>query len=394
MVSPGDAVIPSRVVPFAVPLIDEADIAAVVDVMRSGWITTGPNVRAFEQRFADRLGVRHAVAVNSATAALHLALDAIGLQRGDEVIVPTVTFTASAEVVRYFDATPVLVDVVPDTLCIDPDALRRAITPQTKAVMPVHLGGHPAEMNTIMGIAEEYDLRVIEDVAHAFPCRYGDRDAGTFGDLAAFSFYATKTITTAEGGMLVTDSDEYADRARVMALHGMDRDAWKRYARGGSWRYDVVAPGYKYNMTDMAAALGISQMDKADWMWHRRSAIADRYNAAFAGVPALEVPACHVDVQHSWHLYVLRLNLDQLAIDRDRFLQQLDDLGVMTSVHFIPVHSFTYYRTTYDYKDDQFPVATREFARYFSLPIYPAMSDEDVEHVIAAVLTVVERNSR
>lgn len=389
-----DAVAIPRVVPFAVPSIEDDDIAAVVDVMRTGWITTGPNVREFEQRFAERLGAKHAVALNSATAALHLALDAISLRAGDEVIVPTLTFTASAEVVRYFDAKPVLVDVLPDTLCIDAQAVRRAITPRTRAIMPVHLGGHAAEMDALMAIAHEHDLRVIEDTAHAFPSAYHGRNAGTMGDISAFSFYATKTITTAEGGMLVTDSDAYAERARVMSLHGMDRDSWKRYTRGGSWRYDVVAPGYKYNMTDMAAALGLSQLAKAGAMWRRRCEIAELYNQAFKTLPELELPTVHEYVEHAWHLYVPRLHLDRLNIDRDAFLRELDDRGVMTSVHFIPVHTFTYYRSTYGYEDSEFPVASAEFERYFSLPIYPAMSREDVDQVIRSVRDVVSRYRR
>jgi dTDP-4-amino-4,6-dideoxygalactose transaminase len=381
-------------VPFAVPDIDDADIDAVVEVLRSGWITTGPRVRELEERFARLLGMKHAVAVNSATAALHLGLDAIGIQPGDEVIVPTITFTASAEVCRYFDAKPVLVDVLQDTLCLDPKSVEAAITSRTRAIMPVHMGGHPAEMDAIMDLAAAHGLAVIEDAAHAFPCTYRGRAAGTIGHLAAFSFYATKTITTAEGGMLVTNDDAYADRARVMALHGMDRDAWKRYARGGSWRYDVVAPGFKYNMTDIAAALGLSQLRKADAMWQRRAEIARRYSQALADCPELEIPTTQPEAVHSWHLYVLRLNLDQLTLDRDTFLRELDARGVMTSVHFIPVHTFTYYRSTYGWKDVDFPVACREFERYFSLPIYPVMRDHEVDQVIHAVIDVVTRFRR
>jgi perosamine synthetase len=398
-----------RVVPFAVPFLDDDDIAGVVEVLRSGWITTGPRVRAFESAFAERLGVKHAIAVCSATAALHLSLDAIGLRPGDEVIVPDITFTATAEVVRYFDATPVLVDVLPGSLCIDPEAARRAVTPRTRAIIPVHLGGHPAPMNALLALAREHGLAVIEDAAHAFPCRYGGREIGTIGDMGAFSFYATKTITTGEGGMLVTDNDEWADRARVMALHGMSRDAWKRYAHGGSWRYDVVAPGFKYNMTDIAASLGLTQLAKVDVMWERRQAIAARYTEAFSVIPELEAPPGAdtdgdiepAEIEHSWHLYVLRLqdtggNIGRTGarLDRDAFIRELDDRGVMTSVHFIPVHSFTYYRSTYGYEDASFPVAEREFARMLSLPLYPSMTADDVEHVIAAVTDVVERHCR
>jgi dTDP-4-amino-4,6-dideoxygalactose transaminase len=391
-----------RVVPFAVPFLDEDDVEGVVEVLRSGWITTGPRVRSFESAFAERLGMKHAIAVCSATAALHLSLDALGLQAGDEVLVPDITFTATAEVVRYFDATPVLVDVLPETLCLDPEAARRAVTPRTRAIIPVHLGGHPAPMHALIDLAGEHDLVVIEDAAHAFPCRYDGQEIGTLGHMSAFSFYATKTITTGEGGMLVTNDDEWADRARVMALHGMSRDAWKRYTRGGSWRYDVIAPGFKYNMTDIAASLGLTQLAKVDDMWNRRRAIAARYTEAFSALPELQTPPAadsagdqeSVPIEHSWHLYVLRLQEDRLDLDRDSFLRALDERGVMTSVHFIPVHSFTYYRSTYGYRDEAFPVATREFERMFSLPIYPSMTADDVEHVIAAVTDVVERHRR
>lgn len=391
------AMVPARrthPLPFALPDIDEDDISAVVEVMRSGWITTGPRVREFEAEFSGRLGVKHAIAVNSATAALHLALDAIGLKAGDEVIVPTVTFTASGEVVRYFDAVPVLVDVDADTLCIDIQAIERAITPRTRAIMPVHMAGHPAMLDEVMALAEENDLVVIEDAAHAFPCKYRGRDVGTVGHLSAFSFYATKTITTAEGGMLVTNDDDYADRARTMALHGMSRDAWKRYSAAGSWRYDVVAPGFKYNMTDMAAALGLSQMLKVDRMWERRQSIAELYSAAFGPLAELQVPETYGDVVHAWHLYVLRLNLERLTLTRDAFIQELTQRGIMTSVHFIPLHTFTYYRETYGYRVDAFPVASSEFHRMLSLPIYPAMSDQDVADVVDVVTDVVRASRK
>ena len=377
--------------PFALPDIDEEDIAAVVEVMRSGWITTGPKARSFEEEFAGRLGVKHAIAINSCTAALHLALDAVGLGAGEEVIVPTMTFTASAEVVHYFNARPVLVDVQADTLCIDPGAVRRAITPRTRAIMPVHYAGHPADMDEIVSIAAHHGLAVVEDAAHAFPSYYRGRPVGTIGQLGAFSFYATKTITTAEGGMLVTNCDAYAERARIMALHGMSRDAWKRYTPRGSWRYDVVAPAFKYNLTDMAAALGLTQLQKADRMWRRRAAIAKRYSSAFADHAELQIPITAPHATHAWHLYPLRLNLDLLAIARDAFIGALADRRVKTSVHFIPLHTFTYYRSTQEYAPDAFPVATHEFERIVSLPIYSSMTDDDVDDVIAAVADVSRR---
>jgi perosamine synthetase len=380
----------TRILAFSRPEIDEADVQAVVETLRSGWITTGPKVREFELEFAARLGAKHAVAVNSATAALHLALDAMGLRSGDEVIVPTITFASSAEVVCYFGATPVFVDVLTDTLCIDPAALGQALTPRTRAIIPVHMGGHPAEMNEIMEFADKYGLIVIEDAAHALPCRYRGRAAGTIGHLAAFSFYATKTITTGEGGMLLTDSEDYAERARMMCLHGMSRDAWKRYTASGSWRYDLLAPGFKYNMTDIAAALGLSQLRKIDSMWRRRQSIAECYTSVFSGYPELELPVIHDDVIHAWHLYVLRIRPDRLNLTRDELIDELAARGIKTSVHFIPLHTFTYYRETFGYEDRAFPVAMREFQRMLSLPIYSAMSDGDVQDVIASVLDVLE----
>jgi perosamine synthetase len=382
------------VLPFALPDIDDDDIAGVVEVLQSRWLTTGPRVKEFEAQFAACLGVKHAVALNSGTAALHLALDAMGLGEGDEVILPTLTFTACGESVRYFNATPVLADVDPLTLCISPDSIRAAITPRTRAIIAVHLGGLAADMDAISAIAAEHDLTVIEDAAHAFPSTFHGRNVGTMGDMAAFSFYATKTIATGEGGMLVTNDDDWADRARVMGLHGMSRDAWKRYTAGGNWRYDVIAPGYKYNMTDMAAALGLSQLRKVGTMHEKRRRIAERYNQAFGAHAELQTPVAPESDTHAWHLYILRLNHDRLQINRDQFIVELSERGISTSVHFIPLHTFTYYREQYGYADDSFPVASHEFARMFSLPIYSAMSDDDVEDVIGVVCDTVERHSK
>ena len=375
--------------PFAPPDIDEDDIEAVVEVLRSKWITTGPRVNQFERLIAEQCGVKHAVAVNSATAALHLALDAIGLRAEEEVIVPTTTFTATAAVVRYFGAKPVIVDVEADTLCIDPARVENAITPKTRAVIPVHLGGHAADMDAVTAIAGKHGLKVIADAAHGFPGGYKGRPIGSLGDISALSFYATKTITTGEGGMLLTDDDAVEERARIMSLHGMSRDAWKRYAGAGSWRYDVVAPGFKYNLTDIAAALGITQLAKADRMLARRSEVARRYTEVFGKCPELQTPTSRPDVQHSWHLYVLRLELDRLRVGRDQFVAELGRRGVGVSVHFIPLHMLSYYRETYRLRDASFPVASVEFTRSLSLPIYAAMSDRDIEDVIGIVMDVV-----
>ncbi|HEV3313158.1 MAG TPA: DegT/DnrJ/EryC1/StrS family aminotransferase [Chloroflexota bacterium] len=378
-----------RPLQFAPPEIDDSDIEAVVATLRSGWITTGPRAKEFEHAIADACGRRFAIAVNSATAALHLALEAIGVQAGDEVIVPTTTFTSTAAVIRWLGATPVLVDVEPDTMCIDPAGVRVAITARTRAVMPVHFGGHAVDMDGLQGVVAATGIDIIADAAHGFSGRYHGSPVGQFGRTAALSFYVTKTITTGEGGMLLTDDDEIENRARVMCLHGMSRDAWKRYAGTGSWQYDVVAPGFKYNMTDLAAALGLSQLAKAERMLERRREIARRYTENFREMPELQVPVTRSGVDHSWHLYVLRLNLDRLGIDRDQFIRELASNGIAASVHFIPLHMFTYYRSEYHLDDAMFPVASREFHRSLSLPIYSAMSDSDVDDVIDIVGNVV-----
>src|SRR5436190_15720560 len=292
----------SAFLPFAMPHITQAEIDEVVDTLRSGWLTTGPKTKRFEREFAQRVGVPHALAVNSGTAAMHLALDAIGLQPGDEVIVPVYTFTATAEVVTYFRARPVFVDVDPLTCNLDPAQLERHITPRTRAIMVVHIGGLPAEMDTILEIAREHNLVVIEDAAHAFPARYRGRMVGTIGDLTAFSFYVTKTLATGEGGMLTTANPEYAERIAMMALHGISHDGWKRYSAEGSWYYEVLQAGYKYNMTDIAAALGLHQLARSQWLLERRRSIAHRYTEAFSQWPEVEPPPNPAHVEHAWHL--------------------------------------------------------------------------------------------
>src|SRR3989442_1514251 len=294
--------------PFALPHITQAEIDEVVDTLRSGWLTTGPKTRRFEREFAERVGAPYAIAVSSATAAMHLALDAIGLKPDDEVIVPVYTFTATAEVVVYFRARPVFVDVDPATCNLDPAQLERHITPRTRAIMVVHIAGLPAEMDAILAIARAYSLPVIEDAAHAFPAKYRGRMIGTISDLTAFSFYATKTLATGEGGMLTTANPAYAERAAMMALHGISRDAWKRYTAEGSWYYEVLQAGYKYNMTDIAAALAVNKLARTEWLWERRQAIAERYTEAFSQLPEVSKPPCRANIEHAWHLYILRLH--------------------------------------------------------------------------------------
>jgi dTDP-4-amino-4,6-dideoxygalactose transaminase len=380
--------------PFALPHITQAEIDEVVDTLRSGWLTTGPKTKRFEREFAERVNAPYAVAVNSATAAMHLALDAIGLRPGDEVIVPVYTFTATAEVVVYFHAHPVFVDVDPATCNIDPVQLEKHVTPRTRAIMVVHIAGLPAEMDTILTVARAYGLPVIEDAAHAFPAKYRERMVGSISDLTAFSFYATKTLTTGEGGMLTTTNPNYAERAAMMALHGISRDAWKRYGSEGSWCYEVLQAGYKYNMTDLAAALGLHQLARSEWLLERRRAIAQRYTEAFSQIPEVEIPPDPVHVEHAWHLYILRLQLERLTITRDAFISALKQANIGTSVHFIPLHLHPFYRDTYQLAADEFPVALHIYERAISLPIYPGMTDDDVEDVIAAVQHTIETHKK
>jgi dTDP-4-amino-4,6-dideoxygalactose transaminase len=374
--------------PFALPEIGEEEIAEVVDALRSGWITTGPKTRRFEEEFAAFLGARdlHAVAVNSATAGLHLALEAIGIGPGDEVITTTHTFTATAEVVRYLGADPVFVDISPESYCIDPQLVERAVGPRTRAIIPVHYAGIPCDVDALARIAAHRGLRVVEDAAHAFPTIYRDRMVGTLDTSAAvFSFYATKTLATGEGGMIVTRDESLAKRARIMRLHGIDRDAFDRYtSERPAWFYEVVAPGFKYNMTDLAASLGLHQLRKARAFHARRTALADAYDAALADLPILLPPRPEPGGSHAWHLYVIRLR-DDAPVGRDEFISRMYARGVGCSVHYIPLHLQPYWRDRYGLRPEQFPVSQRLFQQSVSLPIYTRMSDEDVLRVVAAV---------
>jgi dTDP-4-amino-4,6-dideoxygalactose transaminase len=388
--------------PFALPDIGEEEFEEIKESVMAGWITTGPKVRRFEAEFAEKVGSKHAIAVNSCTAAMHLALEAIGLQAGDEVITTPYTFAATAEVIRYFNARPVLVDILPEDFNIDVDQIESAITERTRAIIPVHIAGLAADLDAIYDIAERYHLAVIEDAAHAFPAIYNGRTIGAapdrqkyaFPHAVAFSFYATKTITTAEGGMLTTDSNELADRVRIMALHGISKDAWKRYTAEGSWYYEIVAPGFKYNMTDIAAGMGLVQLKKAEQMWRRRSEIARQYTESFHSFASLQIPFDTPAQQHAWHLYMLRLNLDLFSIDRARFIDELKLRNIGSSVHFIPLHIHPYYRQRYDYRPDDFPVAYQQYLREISLPIFSKMSEQDTNDVIAAVKEIIDQYGR
>ena len=373
---------------FSPPTIGEEEIREVVDTLRSRWISTGPKTRRFEEEFAAYLRAPGALALNSCTAALHTALKALGLGPGDEVITTPMTFSASVNVIEHVGARPVLVDVEPDTLNIDPRAVAAAITPRTRALLPVHYAGHPADLDALRALAGAQGCALVEDAAHALPACYKGRPIGSEGNPVAFSFYATKNLTTGEGGMLTADPDFLA-RARVISLHGMSRDAWKRYEKGGSWFYEVLLPGFKYNMTDIQAALGVWQLRKLERFQQRRREVASQYDRAFADEPALEPPVTRPDVEHAWHLYVLRLRPGALRIDRDRFIEELTERNIGTSVHFIPIHIHPYYRDKYGFTPQSFPVAYSNYQRMLSLPLNPGLTDRDVGDVIEAVLDVV-----
>jgi dTDP-4-amino-4,6-dideoxygalactose transaminase len=370
--------------PFALPEIDDDEINAVNECLRSGWITTGPKTEQFEKEFAQYLGGGvDAISVNSATAGMHLALEALGIGPGDEVIVPTLTFTATAEVVRYLGADPVLVDVDPVTLTISVDAIEAAMTPRTKAIMPVHYGGLACEMDQITEFARANDLYVVEDAAHAFPTRYRGRLVGTLAsDAAVFSFYANKTMTTGEGGMIVTRNAAIAARVKTMRIHGINRDVFDRFvSKKPSWFYEVVAPGFKYNLTDIASALGIHQLRKIDRFLVRRQQLARRYFNELAELP-LTLPADATDGGvHAWHLYVVRLT-DAAQIGRDELIQKLSDHGIGTSVHYIPLHRHPYWSQRYQLRPEQFPEADAAYQCMVSLPLYTKMTDQDQARVI------------
>ena len=374
--------------PFALPDIGEEEIAEVVDTLRSGWVTTGPKTKRFEQDFAAFLGepALHCMAVNSATAGLHLALEALGTGPGDEVITTTHTFTATAEVVRYLGADVVLVDIDPATLCIDVNAVEAAITPRTKAVMPVHYGGLAADMPALLALTRKHGLKVVEDAAHALPTTSAGKLVGTLGsDVTVFSFYANKTITTGEGGMVVTRDADLAKRIQVMRLHGMSRDAFDRFtAKVPSWYYEIVAPGFKYNLTDIAAAMGIHQLKRAHAFHARRSQIALAYNAAFTDLPLITPPLPKAGDLHAWHLYALRLG-PAASIDRNTLIERLFAAGIGCSVHYIPLHLQPYWRDRYALQPGQFPHSQHAFEQMLSLPIHTRMSEADVQRVVGAV---------
>lgn len=412
-------------VPFYKPSLDDNEINEVVETLKGGWLTTGPRTKQFEQDFATYLQQKHAVALNSCTAALHLALEAIGLKAGQGVLVPTMTFAATAEVVRYFGARPVLADCRPNDFNLDIADAERKLRAELAggrdviAIIPVHYGGQICDIAGIRRLAETYNLKVIEDAAHCCPAYYRDSDAsqlstlhslsaapqekanqpstgwlpvGAGADISCFSFYANKTITTGEGGMACTDNDEYAERMRIMSLHGISKDAWKRFTAEGSWYYEIIAPGFKYNLTDIASAIGIHQLRKADRFHQRRTAIVARYRALLGEVEELVLPEAHADRIHSWHLFATRLQLDKLRIDRAEFIEELQQRGIGTSVHWLPLHMHPYYRETYGYAPQDLPIAASLYPQLVTLPLYPDMTEPELDHVCDSIKQIIAAN--
>jgi len=391
-------------IPFALHEINDDDVAEVVDTLRSNWITSGPKVKQFEKNFSEYIGSKHALAVNSATAGLHLALEAIGLGVGDKVITTPYTFTATVEVIRYFDADPLFIDIKQDDYNIDSQKIRSFCRDQcvvknntlyhketnalVKAIIPVHIGGYPCDMDEIMDIARKYHLRVIEDAAHALPSYYHGEKIGTISDMCVFSFYPTKAMTTGEGGMVVTNNDDYYDRVKLMRLHGITRDSWDRSKEGEfpNWYYEVLETGFKYNMTDIAASLGLQQLRKVDQFYEKRKRIARIYHDEFRHLNDIDIPDINKK-GHSWHLYIIKLNSKRIS--RDDFIKKLNAKGVGTSVHFIPLHIHPYYKNKYTLSPEDFPVAYDCYKKVVSLPIYSKLTDEEIKEIVTSIKELV-----
>lgn len=393
---------------FFKPEIGDEEIQEVTECLRSGWLTTGERAKQFESDFANYTGAKFAVALNSCTAALHLALEALDLKEKELVLVPTMTFAATAEVVRYFDAIPIFVDCRQDDLCIDmakaEEILERlshgkkvAGVPEkhgpVRGIIPVHFGGQVADIHHCRKLCEKYNLFLVEDCAHCCPAYYKDemgkwRMAGHSADIACYSFYANKTITTGEGGMAATSNEGWADRIRIMSLHGISKDAWKRFSKTGSWYYEIIAPGFKYNMSDIAASIGIHQLKKSDNFWKARKKVVEMYNSELTGTPGVTLPKEKQDTQHSWHLYIIRIDSSITGIHRDEFIEELKKRNIGTSVHYIPLHLHPYYKNKYDFKKNDFPVAEKLGEQILSLPLYPLLKEEEILRICDAVKSI------
>lgn len=379
----------SDYLPFCRPSIGEEEIAEVVDTLRSMWLTTGPKTRAFEEAFGAYTGAPHCVALNSCTAGLHLALHAAGVTEGDEVILPSLTFCATANVIVHRRATPVFAEIEEASYTLDPASFEERITPRTKAVVPVHHGGQVCDMHRINEIAKQHGIVVIEDAAHASGAKLDDVPVGRLSAFTSFSFYATKNLTTGEGGMLTTNDPAAAERIRVLALHGISADAWKRYSKEGSWYYEVLEPGFKYNMTDIQASLGLHQLAKLDGFVVQREQLASRYTTAFRDLPEVITPIVRPGVRHAWHLYPIRVRTGQLRIDRAGFVAELANRGIGASVHFIPVHLHPYYHDTFGCRRGDLPITERVYDEFVSLPLFPSMTEAETNRVIAAVRGII-----
>lgn len=377
--------------PFNRYSYDEHEKNAVMQVLESDWITTGPRTKEFEKMFADYIGCKHAIALNSCTAGLHISLIAYNIGKGDEVIVPDITFTATANVVIHAGATPVIVDIDSDTLNISIEDIKRKITNKTKAIIPVHMAGQPCDMDKIHEIAKEYNLKVIEDAAHATEAWYKNKKIGNISDVTAFSFYATKNLSTAEGGMLTTNDDQLAEKLRVLSLHGLSKDAWKRYSNEGYKHYDVIYPGFKYNMTDIQSALGIEQLKKISEFGKIRNYHKDLYDSMLGDIPQIELIKEIDDIVHARHLYIVKLKTEKLKVTRDQFMNMMIAENIGVSVHFIAIHKHSYYKNTFDLKDTDFPEANKATESIISLPFYPRLTDDDISYVCNKIKELIEQ---
>lgn len=377
-----------RPIPFFKPSLGEEEIKAVAETLLSGWLTSGPRVQEFERDFATYVQSPYTTAAYTATSALHLALEALGVGSGDEVLVPTMTWASAVAVVIHLGAKPIFVDCVADTLAMDPDDLERRVTPKSKVVIPMHYAGQPCEMDRLHEIASRHHLRVLEDAAHALPAQYNSQPVGSISEVTCFSFYANKTLTTGEGGMIATLNEDLARRIRLMAYNGINRDVLTSTGVKRWWRYDVVAPGFKANMSDISAAIGIVQLKKAASFRDARQRCADRYGAGFKNLPGVQVPKMLPNVRHAWHMYVVQLQLDQLRISRDEFSLRLDEMGIGNCVHYRPLHLHSYYRATYGCKPEDLPVAAAAYDRILSLPIFPGLADNELDQIIEAVTAI------
>lgn len=376
--------------PYCLPIIGDDEINEVIETLKSGWITTGPKTQKFEEMFKEYIGSKYAIALSSCTAGLHLSLVAYGIGEGDEVITSPFTFASTANVIVHQRAKPVFVDIDRETYNIDPEKIEDKISDKTKAIMPVHYAGQPCEMDKIIKIAREYKIAVLEDAAHAVGSEYKGQKIGTIGDITSFSFYVTKNMTTAEGGMVTTDKEELANDIRIWRLHGMSKGAWKRYSSKGSWYYEILFPGYKYNMTDIQASLGIHQLSKLEDFLRAREKLAKKYTKAFSDMPEIVEPSVKKHMRHAWHLYPVQVNTDLLRTNRDKFIEALRAENIGTSVHFIPLHRHPFYQKTFGFKRGDFPVADHIYERIVSLPLYPRMSMDDLDDVVKAVKKIVE----